>query len=131
LVTISKTKKDYQMKKNLLLAMSLSSAVLFSGCATVMSGETQKVNIRSCSPNQTVTIGDRVITTPAVITLKRDNKNLLIKSENSDDQYLLEPKINSVFWANTFSMGSTGSTTDYATGAMWKYDENVNLNCQK
>jgi uncharacterized protein YceK len=122
------------MKKNLLIAaISLSSAVLFSGCATVMSGETQKVNITSCYPaNQKVIIGNsKIITTPTIITLKRGNKNIIIKSQDSDAQRLLSPKVNPVFWVNTFSMGSTGSTTDYASGAMWKYDDNVNLNCQK
>jgi len=62
---------------------------------------------------------------------KRSDKSLIVKSKNCDDQRLLVPKINPVFFVNILSGGVFGSTTDYATDSMWKYDENVHLDCKK
>jgi uncharacterized protein YceK len=119
------------MKKNLLIAMSLSSAILFSGCATILSGKTQNINVTSYPSHQKVQIGSQTVVTPSIVTVKRSKEDLVLRSENCNDQKLLASKVNPVFFVNILSGGAFGSTTDYATGAMWKYDDNVNLNCQK
>lgn len=69
--------------------------------------------------------------TPSIVTVKRSKKDLIVRSKNCNDQKLLASKVNPVFFVNILSGGAFGSTTDYATDAMWKYDDNINLNCQK
>jgi hypothetical protein len=120
------------MKKSLLIAtIPLASVILFTGCATITSGETQKINIKSCYPsNQKIMIDNRTITTPATIIVKRSKKDLIIRSQDSNDQKILVSKIKPEFALNILNAGIC-FIIDYATGAMWEYDDNVNLNCQK
>lgn len=119
------------MKKKLLVVIPLISVVMFSGCATILSGKKQNINVTSSPSKKEVTIGNQTVTTPAVLSIDRSNKDLMVKSNDCDRQKMLASKINPVFFVNILSGGAFGSTTDYATGAMWKYDENVNLNCSK
>jgi len=119
------------MKKKILIAIPLAMTVMFSGCATILSGTHQQIGITSTPPHQKVTIGSQTIITPSVVSVKRSDKSLIVKSKNCDDQRLLVPKINPVFFVNILSGGVFGSTTDYATHSMWKYNGNVHLNCQK
>jgi uncharacterized protein YceK len=119
------------MKKKLLVAIPLASAILFSGCATILSGKTQKINVTSYPSHQKVTIGSQTVVTPAIVAVDRDNKDLIVKAKNCDAQRLEQAQINPVFFVNILSAGAFGSTTDYATGAMWKYDDNIHIDCEK
>lgn len=119
------------MRKSLLIAIPLVSTLMFSGCATIMSGKQQKINVTSTPPKQEVTIGNETVVTPTIVSVRRSKDDLVVKSKNCDNQKLLASKINPVFFVNILSGGAFGSTTDYATDAMWKYDENVHLDCKK
>jgi uncharacterized protein YceK len=119
------------MKRKLLIAIPLVSMVMFSGCASILSGKHQQVNVTSTPSHQEITVGSQTITTPAVVSVRRSDESLIVKSKNCDDQKLLASKINPVFFVNILSGGAFGSTTDYATDSMWKYDENVHLDCKK
>ena len=118
-------------KTSLLVAFSIGSAVLFSGCATILSGKTQAVNVTSNPSNKMVKIDGRTVQTPSIVTLERGKDNLVLKSDECGSQKLVSKHINPVFFVNILSGGAFGSTTDYATGAMWKYDENINLECRQ
>jgi hypothetical protein len=119
------------MKRKLLIAVPLISTIMFSGCATILSGKHQQVNVTSTPSKQEVIVGSQTVTTPAIVTVRRSDEGLTVKSPNCDDQKLLASKINPVFFVNILSGGAFGSTTDYATGSMWKYDENIHLDCKK
>ena len=119
------------MRKKLLIALPLVSAIMFSGCATILSGTKQAVNVTSSPSGKMVTIAGRTVKTPSIITLERGKDDLILKSDNCGSQKLVSKKINPVFFVNILSGGAFGSTTDYASGAMWQYDENINLECQK
>jgi hypothetical protein len=121
------------MKKNLLIAIPLASAVLFSGCATIFSGKTQQINVNTNPTHKEVQIGAQTVVTPSIVRIKRSGDSLMVKSQNCQEQKILPAKINPVFFANVFFVYYmfSASTTDYVTDAMWKYDDNVNLNCQK
>jgi uncharacterized protein YceK len=121
------------MKKKLLITIPpLASAILFSGCATIVSRNNQEINVTSYPSHQEVQIGSQTVTTPAIVTVERSKKNIVIKSKNCNNQQLLKSKINPWFLGNGLLFGwFFWSSIDYATGAMWKYDDNVNLNCQK
>lgn len=118
------------MTKKLLLAIPAAALVMFSGCATIISGSTQKVNVASTPSHIDVTLGDKTVSTPAIVELKR-GEDLVLTSPECDNQTIVAKKINPVFFGNVVSGGVFGSTTDYSTGAMWKYDDNVKLECSK
>jgi len=120
------------MKKTLLLTTITGAMFMFSGCATVLSGKTQKISINSNPSGIKVQVDDQTLTTPASFIVKRENKDKTIKVNEGKCKKIitLNKKINPVFFVNIFS-GALGSTTDYATGAMWKYDDNVNIDCRQ
>jgi len=118
------------MKKRLLIAIPLISAVMFSGCATILSGTTQKISVNSTPSNIEVELGNTKVVTPSVVTIDR-GEDLILKSSKCSEQKIVAKKINPVFFVNILSGGAFGSTTDYSSGAMWKYEENVKLECSK
>lgn len=103
-----------------------------SGCATILSGNTQKINVTTeTGKKYTALINGQKYTVPSVIELTRENKDkVLALEECPDQQVLLHKEINPVFFVNILSGGVLGSTTDYASSSMWKYEpENVNVKC--
>ncbi|WP_210534641.1 hypothetical protein [Thermosulfurimonas marina] len=109
-------------------------AFVLSGCATILSGKTQKINVTSTGKTGVkFEIDGQTYSTPAIVTLERENKDKIIKildPECTQKQYLLNKKINPVFFVNLLSGGVFGSTTDYVSNAMWQYDSNVNIQCK-
>lgn len=65
------------IKMSLLLVL----APLLSGCATVIHGTRQDVRVETNPPGATASAGDRKITTPGVLRLKRKEKALEIVVE--------------------------------------------------
>jgi hypothetical protein len=122
------------MKKRLLIAISLASAVLFSGCATILGGgNKQTISINSSKPMKgTMTYSDgsgmQHFTTPATLNVERKNKEIKLASNDEEfDTANLKNEINPWFWGNIIFGGLIGSTTDSVGGAAWKYDETINL----
>ena len=117
------------MNKKLLIALPLLGAIMFSGCATIVSGTKQQVNIASNPTNKEITIGTHTVRTPALIEIEK-GEDFIVKSEDCN-QKTLPKQINLWFFGNILSAGFLGSTTDYASGAMWKYDENIQIDCRQ
>ncbi len=118
---------------NLMFMVCMVCMVGFlSGCATILSGNTQKVNVTTeTGKKYTAMIDGQKFTVPSIIELTRENRNKVLTLEECPDQkVLLHKEINPVFFVNILSGGVFGSTTDYASGAMWKYQpENISLKC--
>ena len=118
------------MKKLVLLASA--SALLASGCSTILNDETQRINVSS-SNNQPIegTINGQPFSGPAVIELKRAREDAIIfvQTEGCREQTLASSSVDPKFFINILSGGSLGSTTDYASGHMWQYESNVVINC--
>ena len=121
------------MKETLLLGITVGAIVMFSGCATILSGKTQKISINSNPSGIKVQVDDQTLTTPAAFVVKRENKDKIIKVNEGQCKKIitLNKKVNPVFFVNILSGGVFGSTTDYSTDAMWKYDDNVNIDCRQ
>ena len=120
------------MKKVVLLLVVLSLALFLGGCATILSGDSQKVNITTeKGAKYNVAINGQKYTVPAIIDLERKNADKIITVEECpSEQILLHKEINPVFFVNILSGGLFGSTTDYASESMWKYQpENVKIDC--
>lgn len=131
------------MKKTLYIALPLVSAIMFSGCATVLGGGSSQT-LKIVSTKSTPVTIYRVdanessgkppveiqkTTAPATITVSRGNQNLLIKSDNNEfEDIIVEKKWNPVGWGNFIPLGLINfmfTTTDSVSGAMWVYDDNV------
>lgn len=119
------------MKKNILLAGAiLAASFLFTGCATILSGDNQSINLQS-KKETTVSINGQQYTSPNVISLERTDKDAVLKVKDCEKQILLKKEINPVFFVNILSGGVFGSTTDYSSDSMWQYDQtNINVDCE-
>ena len=119
--------------KNALLVTSLmavGASILFTGCATIISGDTQNINLQS-KKEQTVSIDGKMYTSPSIISVERTNKDAILKVKDCNKQILLKKEVNPVFFVNILSGGALGSTTDYASDSMWQYDQsNINVDCE-
>jgi hypothetical protein len=66
--------------------------------------------------------------TPASIFLERsdyDKANVIFKKEGyQDQQATIQTSLNMWFWGNVLCGGLIGSSTDAASGAMWKFSPN-------
>lgn len=108
-----------------ILGAALCSLSLLSGCATIIDGSNQDLHFHSTPSEAEVKINGRAVgRTP--VTVSRDRKRDDLRIEISKDGYqthhgVLESDLNMVFLVNLVSGGAFGSTTDYATGAMWQY----------
>ena len=120
------------MKKVLSFLSIVCMVGLLGGCATILSGKTQSINITTDTGKKySASIDSQKYTVPSIIVLTRENKDkILTLDECPDQKTLLHKEINPVFFVNILSGGVFGSTTDAASGAMWKYQpENVNVKC--
>lgn len=117
------------LSKAVFLSSIVGFSVLFSGCATILDGKTQTINLTTSKP-KTVDIDGQQYSAPAVVTLQRNNKDAIVNIKECNKTVLLQKSVNPTFFVNILSGGVFGSTTDYSTNAMWKYDQtNINVDC--
>jgi len=109
---------------------TLTATLFFSGCATIVDGKQQQLNLVSSKPHQ-VSINGQIFQAPSMITIDRPKEKLTTATvSDCNKKVLLKRKMNGQFWGNILFGGLPGSTTDSATGAMWEYDNtNVDVNC--
>ncbi len=118
--------------KNLLVYVSLLATLALAGCATILDDSRQNVSITT-SNGAAVTLkvtdseGTKTITTPSSVNVKRSSDDLIILVQDKcySGEYTAEKKINNWAFANLISGGTTGTSTDASTGALWAYDKNV------
>ncbi len=107
---------------------------MLGGCATILSGEKQKINITTDDPSKkyNVRIDGQPVSAPGIVEVKRENKEkILTVDECPGQQIMLQKEVNPVFFVNILSGGVFGSTTDYATDSMWKYEpSNITIKCK-
>jgi hypothetical protein len=119
------------MKTTLIWAGLL--VTVLSGCASILNDETQPINV-SASNNKEVSgsIDGQTFKTPAVVNVTRENKNkvIAVSTEGCAKETSLEKSVDSKFFINILSGGLLGSSTDYGTEEMWRYSENVVIQCQ-
>lgn len=119
------------MKK---FAISAAVVLLASGCASILNEPTQKINV-STSNGQTVkgTIDGVPFTAPGIVDVKRENKSkvLVANAPECVKETAMEKSVDNKFFINILSGGLFGSSTDYGTEKMWKYDDNIVISCKK
>lgn len=116
-----------------LSTLAMAAALITTGCATILTDETQQINVGTTTGQKIdVTIDGQTFQAPGVITVKKSkeqNKYLMTNAEGCAGQTVLNRSVEPTFFVNILSGGAFGSTTDYATDKMWKYDDSVTISC--
>ena len=113
--------------------LAIAAAVALSGCATILNEETQNINVSSSNGKAIKGSIDGVpFTGPGIVTVKRENKDKVVVAETAGcaNQTALPKSVDSKFFVNVVSGGVFGSTPDYSTEEMWRYDNSVVIACQ-
>ncbi len=120
------------MKVIYVTALILASAL--TGCSTILNEKTQAVNVSSSTGVEIKgTVDGMPFKAPGVVNLVRENKNkvFVTETEGCARETVAEKSVDSKFFINILSGGAFGSTTDYSSEKMWKYNENVVVACKK
>lgn len=115
------------------IAGALLLVLPIAGCASIISGSKQEVNLTShpAAANVTITNEKGMVvwsgTTPATIELARD-KEYFVKAEVPGYEPAtvhIDQSLNGWFIGNLLCGGIIGGLIDYATGAMWTLDPDM------
>jgi hypothetical protein len=125
------------MKK---LLATLLAASMLSGCASIIKGKTQTVNIMTSDGSEAeATIftgaGMQEAELPRIVSVNRNSQDITINIKenkcNNASVSVVNSHIEPWFWGNILSGGVFGSSTDAVTGSMWKYDSTAVVNVDK
>jgi hypothetical protein len=125
-----KTKLTGAPMKILLIVLT---GLIITSCASLLNDDYQRINIGSTNNSELKGSIDGVpFTGPGIITVKRAkaDKIIMVDSPACTKQTLLASTVDMKFYINILSGGTTGSTTDYATEKMWKYQDSVLIPCK-
>ncbi len=115
------------------LILVLTALLGLTSCATILNDKAQRINVTTSNNVKTdIVVAGQTYQAPAIITLDRSEKDLIVKAQNPNctQEYLLKSKVDNKFWINILSGGTFGSTTDYSTEKMWTYQDEVELKCR-
>jgi hypothetical protein len=104
--------------------------VSVSGCATIISGSNQDVTLNSEPPGARILVnGVDVGTTPLTTSIERSKITTVTAKLDGyyDQQVPLQRGMNYWFWGNILIGGLLGSSTDYMSNAVLKYEPNSYL----
>lgn len=109
--------------------LAVGCLLIATGCASIVDGRRETVSFSSDPPGAQIIINGKPMgVTPASIVLERSDygkANVIFKKEGyQDQQSTIETSLNMWFWGNVLFGGLIGSSTDAATGAMWKFAPN-------
>lgn len=121
------------MKRKFIRSVVFGSFVLgLSACASILNEETQNVNIATSNGQEIEgTIDGVPFTGPGIVSVKRTESDKIIKvsTEGCTETTVANKQVDSAFWVNILSGGAFGSTTDYSTEKMWRYDDTIHISC--
>ncbi len=119
------------MKYQISLATTL--LVTCAGCATILNDSSQTVNVRASNGSSiTGTVDGKVFTAPGTVPLERKKSAVTFVTDapGCAKSTNVNSDVDGKFFINILSGGVFGSTTDYSTGKMWRYADNVVISCQ-
>jgi hypothetical protein len=122
------------MKNCTLKLVAVSLITLGTGCASILNEKTQNVNIVTSSGRKAEVMVDGMpFQAPGVATFKRAKGDKIITTKDPKcNQTTVAPStVDNVFFINVISGGVFGSTTDYGTEKMWKYQDTVIISCKE
>jgi hypothetical protein len=107
-------------------------AVLSTGCATILNEPTQGVNISGTGGKSIAgTIDGKTFSTSGIVQVKRQKAahTLTVTTPGCAKETLVASNVDPKFFINVLSGGPLGSSTDYGSDRMWKYDDNIVVSC--
>jgi len=113
--------------------MMILVSVALTSCASMFNEKQQKINI--VSSNNTPlkgTISGVPFTGPGIVSIDRSktDKIIFVDGDACTKQTALNSSVDTNFWINILSSGPFGSSTDYSTEKMWKYQDTVVIPCK-
>lgn len=105
-----------------------------TGCASIINDKTQNVNVVTSSGQKTeVAVDGMPYQAPGVASFKRAKAEKIIttKDPKCNPTTVAPSTVDNVFFINILSGGVLGSTTDYVTEKMWKYEDTVVISCRE
>ena len=119
------------------LAIIILTSATLSGCASIMEGKSQNINITTSNgQNVEATVytkaGIQEVRLPHHFAVQKDSQDITVNVKegrcNKETTTVVKSRLEPWFWGNILSGGIIGSTTDSLTGAMWQYDDTVVVN---
>jgi len=102
------------------------------GCATILNEDLQKVNVSSSADKIKGNIDGIPFEGPGIVSIKRakGDRIITVDTPNCQKQTVLASNVDPKFFINILSGGTFGSTTDYSSEKMWKYQDQVVIPCK-
>lgn len=113
---------------------TIAFALTLSGCASILNDKTQAINVASSTGSEIQgTVNGMPFKGPGVVNVVREKKDklFLTETEGCAKETVAEKSVDGKFFVNILSGGAFGSSTDYSTDKMWKYNDNVIISCKK
>lgn len=108
------------------ILLTTASVILMTGCATILSGSTQKITVHSTPPGAHVKFGYQSGFTPITFEIPKGKDYPLIVSRGSDQQVItLERKLDPTTFLNVIPPFWPGFVVDAVTGAITKYETDM------
>jgi hypothetical protein len=104
-----------------------------TSCASMFNEKHQKINIATSNSKDIKGNIDGVpFSAPGIVTVERKGSDqiLTVDGDACTKQTILNKSIETTFWVNLLSCGPFGSSTDYSTEKMWKYQDTVVIQCK-
>lgn len=121
------------MKKLIAISAFAALTMQITGCATIINDKTQRVNITTSNGEKSeFIIAGKTVEAPGIVDVKRSQDPLIIESKTDKcaSKTVANSKVDPVFFVNILSGGAFGSTTDYASDKMWKYEDTIQVSCK-
>ena len=114
------------------LVLIILAAGFISGCATILNDDTQKITISSSAEKIKGNIDGIPFEGPGIVSVRRSkaDKILNVETAGCQKQTILASSVDPKFFINILSGGTFGSTTDYSTEEMWKYQDQIIVPCK-
>ncbi len=118
--------------KKIALSAVIAAVTLMSGCSTIFNEKTQTVNVKASNGQSIKGVVDGTpFQTPGAVAVLRTKspKVFNVETEGCTKQTVVDSKVDIKFFGNIVTGGLLGSTTDYSTEKMWRYDDTVVISC--
>jgi hypothetical protein len=115
---------EYQVSQAL-AAMTIFLSIALTGCATIISGTSQKMTFDSSPPDAKIIVNGEIVgSTPATLDLRRDANTIISIQKAGYVPEIFPPanRLNPAFWFDIALLSPIGIVVDLGTGASLKYD---------
>ncbi len=114
------------------LLIGILATLFFAGCATILNEDMQKITVSSTAEKIKGNIDGVPFEGPGVVSVKRaqSDKVINVDTVGCQKQTALASSVDSKFFINILSGGTFGSSTDYGSEKMWKYQDQVVIPCK-